>query len=448
MERKRTPLALTEMVVGHKYIAQPKNGKPPSKPMKLKEFNSKGNPVFSDVPGLNSVFGAGKFNFYGYYDPATGYGTSNGPLGDKLLNALGIAAAAGFTHNTTIARPLHAETYRPGEPGALANMFSKTELDVNEARKEPRQDIRYGPEIIRGCTQLIKAAVEGDDRRVRELLALGADNEAMDSNHNATPLIWAARAGKTRVVEDLLRRPGRKGKVNVNRHASNDFTALSTAITVRNIELVKVLLDHGADPNTTQHGNPVCTLALENRQEDIFRLLINKGADPTYRDFFGKNSLDKAIECRLDSIAIELLDRGLQPNPRFLTFPNVCARGNVELVSRLLDLGIDVNEKDDGNRGIISAVRENRVDVVRLLLDRGADPTLTDDHDRNAYDYANGKPEILALLNEHKRRVVPAISEVPRAGGGGGGGGLWSWIRGGKRTRKRKARKSRKSRKV
>jgi hypothetical protein len=112
-------------------------------------------------------------------------------------------------------------------------------------------------------------------------------------------------------------------------------------------------------------------------------------------------------------------------------------------------LGIDVNKEDDGSRGIISAVRANRVDVVRLLLDRGADPTLTDDHDRNAYYYTNGKPEILALLNEHKRRVVPAISEVPRAGGGGGGGrGWWPWVRGGKRTRKRKARKSRKSRKV
>ena len=441
------------MVVGHKYIAQSKNGNKPSKPMKLKEFNSKGNPVFSDVPGLNSVFGAEKFNFYGYYDPETGYGISNGPLGDKLLNALGIAAAAGFTHNTTIARPLHAETYRPGEPGALANMFSKTESDVNEARREPRQDIevtlpyydpRYGPQIIRGCTQLIKAAVEGDDRRVRELLALGADNEAMDSNQDATPLIWAVRAGKTRVVEDLLRRPGRNGKVDVNRHTSHHNTALGTAVESRNIELVKVLLDHGADPNTMHRGKAVCTLALVNMQEDIFRLLINKGADPTDLDFY------TAVELGCDSIAIELLDRGLQLNLRNVAFPSICKRGNVELVSRLLDLGIDINEKDEGSRGIISAVKENRVDVVRLLLDRGADPTLTDDRDRNAYDYANGKPEILALLNEHTRRVVPAISEVPRAGGrgwwpwggrGGGGGG-------GKRTRKRKARKSRKSRKV
>ena len=52
-------------------------------------------------------------------------------------------------------------------------------------------------------------------------------------------------------------------------------------------------------------------------------------------------------------------------------------------------------------------------------------------------------PESVAVVSES---VVPALAAS--GGGGGGGGGLWSWIRGGKRTKKRKARKSRKSRKV
>jgi len=470
MERKRA-LAPTEMVVGQKYIAQPKNGKPPSKPMTLKELNSKGNPVFSNVAGLNSVFGAGRFDFYGYYDPETGLHTANDPRGDALLDALGIAAGAGFTHNTAIARPLHPETYRPGEPGALANMFSRTLPQAQEARALQRRDVvannilytssswHTGRTVIDNCTPLVEAAVQGNDRRVRELLAFGADNEEIVED--AGPLIWATRAGQTRVVEDLLRRPGRSGPVDVNKPDLRNYTALGTAIETRKIELVKVLLDHGADPNALAGINPPCILALKLREEDICRLLLEKGADPTKTDRLWGNALDNAVRTGCDSIAIELLDRGLKfERFDFVDFPNVCARGNVELIGRLLDLGIDVNELYDERRGLISAVRNNKVDAVRFLYEKGADPTLTDGYDRNAYDWAN--PEMLDILNEYRSIANLEAGNIGGGGsgsgsggsgsgsGGGGGsgsGGWWSWVRG-KKTRKRKVRKSRKSRKV
>jgi ankyrin repeat protein len=51
--------------------------------------------------------------------------------------------------------------------------------------------------------------------------------------------------------------------------------------------------------------------------------------------------------------------------------------GDAAQVSRLLDAGIDANARtSNGSYALNNAAVEVRVDVVRLLLDRGADPNV------------------------------------------------------------------------
>lgn len=51
--------------------------------------------------------------------------------------------------------------------------------------------------------------------------------------------------------------------------------------------------------------------------------------------------------------------------------------GDAAQVSRLLDSGVDVNARaSNGSYALNNAAAELRVDVVRLLLDRGADPNV------------------------------------------------------------------------
>ena len=436
MLHKQKPVLPVEMRIGHKYRVAPKNGKILSEPMTLKEFNSEGKPIFRNSPPLNS----GEYNFYGYYDPATGYNAANNDLGEKLLNVAAITAGAGFAPNVSGLRYVHPEGFRPGEPGALANMYSKTLANAKAARVLPREDLVVelptGIRQIRGCTPLIKAAVQGDDVRVRTLLLWGFNNEKTDASRG-TPLIWAVRAEQIPVVIDLLRLPGPGGiPANVNAYDVNGFTPIEEALRARNIELVEILLDYHANPNTMRNRVPLLQLAIRNRANNIALLLIARNANPAFVNENGENALNFALELGYnDLIAIELLKRGVVPSGP-VDFPTVCSRGNLELI-RLLsnpELGIDIDMIGDGNQtALTDAILSNNIDIARELLAQGADPNKKNGWGDNAYALSESKPAMRDLLRQAERNRNP--------GGRGSGSG--------KRTRKRKARKSRsKSRKV
>jgi hypothetical protein len=84
----------------------------------------------------------------------------------------------------------------------------------------------------------------------------------------------------------------------------------------------------------------------------------------------------------------------------------VISNGAIEDVRALLDSGVDVNVQDvSGATALLYAVNYGRLDCVKLLLEKGANPKLSD-QDRwtplllaefNA-DYYGNKTEVVAVL--------------------------------------------------
>jgi len=54
------------------------------------------------------------------------------------------------------------------------------------------------------------------------------------------------------------------------------------------------------------------------------------------------------------------------------TFCKAIMQGDIETVKKLIDLGEDVNKKSLGMTPAIFAARYNRVEILKLLIDRGA----------------------------------------------------------------------------
>ncbi|MCX2680402.1 ankyrin repeat domain-containing protein [Galbibacter sp. EGI 63066] len=48
-------------------------------------------------------------------------------------------------------------------------------------------------------------------------------------------------------------------------------------------------------------------------------------------------------------------------------------KGDLETVKKLIELGADVNEKSNGLTPAMYAAKFNRVDILKLLIDKGAD---------------------------------------------------------------------------
>ena len=133
---------------------------------------------------------------------------------------------------------------------------------------------RVGPEGL----GLFDAAAVGEPAVVRRKLSEGWEIEDR-SDDGYTPLHMAAYFGRLDVARLLLQRGA-----DPNAVASNDsrVTPLHSAVSARHRDLAGLLLAHGASANAVQKGGwTPLHAAAHNGDEAIVDLLILRGADPT-----------------------------------------------------------------------------------------------------------------------------------------------------------------------
>jgi ankyrin len=133
---------------------------------------------------------------------------------------------------------------------------------------------------------------------------------------------------------------------------ARDKGALRCAATLGRPKIVKLLLEHGADPNTAYCGGlTISYYAVQHA--DVLKLLFDAGADPKVR--------------------LEWHGNGAGPQGSTLLHEAV---GSVESVKLLLAQGIDVNLTNDAGATVLHvACRNGHVPTVEWLLKNRADAT-------------------------------------------------------------------------
>ena len=77
--------------------------------------------------------------------------------------------------------------------------------------------------------------------------------------------------------------------------------------------------------------------------------------------------------------------------------------GNAEIVKLLLAHGADVNIRNRSNRtALMCAASSGHTEIVKLLLEHGADVNMKDSWNSTAFDLAD-REEIKTLLNQYKQ---------------------------------------------
>jgi serine/threonine protein kinase len=135
---------------------------------------------------------------------------------------------------------------------------------------------------IFGRNTLHKAAKEGNQKLVKQMLAKGA-NVNTKNNFGNTPLHLAARQGNKKVVELLIA----KG-ANVNAEGEDGDTPLHKAVeTYNKEEAIKLLIAKGANVNAR---NKLGNTPLHEAANDlnVLKLLIAKGADVNAKNQLGR----------------------------------------------------------------------------------------------------------------------------------------------------------------
>ncbi len=160
-----------------------------------------------------------------------------------------------------------------------------------------------------------------------------------------------------------------------------DHFSLIEAIAVRDRKEVQTLARRAGVPNRLPDGRSPLVAAVDAGDVELVRTLLDAGAQPNVKDGFGLTPLGLAALYGHHRIAVALLGRGARPDAKedngAVPLHHASSLGFDAIVGALLDAGADTEARDrPGHTPLINAIRNGRASTVKLLLDRGADPQL------------------------------------------------------------------------
>lgn len=139
-----------------------------------------------------------------------------------------------------------------------------------------------------------EAAAIGDVAELQRHLQAGTQSVDASASDGFSTLGLASFFGHLPIAEALV-----KAGADVNLAARNSFKVrpLHSAAASRQLEIARLLLANGADPNVRQqHDVTPLHSAAHNGQEEMVQLLLQYGADTAARTTDGKTALDMARE--------------------------------------------------------------------------------------------------------------------------------------------------------
>jgi ankyrin repeat protein len=319
-----------------------------------------------------------------------------------------------------------------------------------------------------GLTPLHYAARQGAMATVQTLVEMGAPIDAPSPADRTTPLLIATINGQFDVAKYLL-----DHGASPNRASDAGMTALYAALNVEwapkmfypqpraylqqhisYLELMKALLDHGADPNQrlvrkiwyTQYNFDLLRVeeggatsfwrAAYASDIDAMKLLVAYGADPSVpsskppqNDRFRQGGTRSGDDSR-DHSGLPAVSAGGPDLPPLLAAAGAgygegfaanahrfAPTGMLAAVRYLVEeLHADVNARDaDGNTAVHNAAARGDNQMIEYLVSKGADVTLVNRTGQTTVDMANGPvqrvqpyPDTIKLLeglgakNNHK----------------------------------------------
>lgn len=255
--------------------------------------------------------------------------------------------------------PALIEAVKRGDLSALRALLPQTDVNL------PQED---------GTTAL-HWAVHLDDEALADLLITAGARVQAANRYGMTPLALAATNGNAAVLERLL-----KAGADANGTIAQGETALMTAARGNRTEAVKVLLAHGANVNAHERfrGQTALMWAAARGNVAVTRMLVEAGAAVNAKTPVVKrqHSNDGADFLKSSEIGGQTGWQwsGVDPSA-FSALMFAVRAGHTDVVRVLLDGGADVNDAlSDGTSPLVIAIANAHFELASYLLDRGANP--------------------------------------------------------------------------
>lgn len=254
----------------------------------------------------------------------------------SLLGVAVLVAVAGASGDGPLAKAVKAGDLR------AVHALIKSGTDVN---------VRSGD----GSTPLLWAASNSGHEIARALIKAGASVDT-SNDYGITPLLHASRIGDAAMV-DLLLQSG----ANPSRAHPEGETPLMASARAGSVSAVRLLLARGVDVNAAETFQQTTALmwATAEGHRDVVDLLLEAGAD------LNRQSHVTSLSQRHNAD---------HPSGGFTALMFAARNGNEEMVRQLVARGANVNLKNgDGASAAMVAIYNDRFDIARTLLELGSD---------------------------------------------------------------------------
>jgi ankyrin repeat protein len=261
-----------------------------------------------------------------------------------------------------------AEAVQNGDPVAVRNLVAQ-KADVNA----PMPD---------GSTALHWAAESDDLETVDLLLRAGANPKAKD-RYGFTPLYFAATNGSAPIIRKLL-----DAGADPNAADAQKETALMTAARSGSLDAMKALLQKGAAVNAKDAVTEQTALmwAVRSNHTDEAELLLEYGAEVNTATRTGKTPPRRPPGAGGGSHGVGIVrggwpDRGYQDaSPGAMTALLYAARdGRLECVEMLAGAKAQLNQPDaNGITPLLMALTNNQLEAAKFLIEKGAEVNSAD----------------------------------------------------------------------
>ncbi|XP_062555858.1 ankyrin repeat and KH domain-containing protein mask-like isoform X3 [Armigeres subalbatus] len=262
---------------------------------------------------------------------------------------------------------------------------------------------------------LLAACTDNDVNTVRRLLGEGNSlNEATDDGDSLLSL--ACSAGYYELAQVLL---AMSAQVEDRGH-KNDLTPLMETASAGHVDIIKLLLKHGADVNAqSSTGSTPLMFACAGGHEEVVRVLLDNGANVEDHNENGHTPLMEAASAGHVGVAKILLERGAGINTHSNEFKEsaltlACYKGHLDMVRYLLEAGADQEHKtDEMHTALMEASMDGHVEVARLLLDSGAQVNMPKDSFESPLTLAacGGHVDLAMLLIERGANIEEVNDE-------------------------------------
>ncbi|XP_039090679.1 ankyrin repeat and SAM domain-containing protein 6 [Hyaena hyaena] len=305
-----------------------------------------------------------------------------------------------------------------------------------------------------GWSALMQAARFGHASVAHLLLDHGADVNAQN-RLGVSVLTVASRGGHLGVVKLLLEagafvdhRSSSGEQSGDSRDEPLDITALMAAIQHGHEAVVRLLMEWGADPNhvaRTVGWSPLMLSALIGRL-GVAQQLVEKGANPDYLGVLEKTAFEVALDCKHRDLAdyldplttvrpktdeekrrpdifhalkmgnFQLVKEIADEDPNYVNLVNgdgatplmlAAVTGQLPLVQLLVERRADIDKQDSvhGWTALMQATYHGNKEIVKYLLNQGADVTLRAKNGYTAFD-------LVMLLSDPDTELVRLLASV------------------------------------